>query len=85
MPKYYCVQDISEMLGVNPETVRRWIRTGRLKAEKRCNKWGSLISDPSLNQFLSENPKYKIRSENRVESRIENVDINEERIREIIR
>ena len=30
---YYTVKDIAELLSVNEETVRRWIREGKLVAE----------------------------------------------------
>ena len=42
--KEYNVQQISKLLQTNPETVRRWIRTGKLKAVhligeiERCEK-----------------------------------------------
>ena len=34
MPKYLRVQDIVEMLGVSEETVRSWIRQGKLIASR---------------------------------------------------
>lgn len=32
------VREVASLLGVNNETVRRWIRTGHLKADKDSNK-----------------------------------------------
>lgn len=41
--KSYTVKDVAEMLQVNPETVRRWIRDNKLRAEKTSNKGGNKI------------------------------------------
>lgn len=54
----YNVQQISKMLKINPETVRRWIRTGKLKAVQSSRKNGNLVSEDSLKAFLKETPKY---------------------------
>ena len=34
----YSVKQIAEMLNTQPETVRRWIRTGKLTAHKNSRK-----------------------------------------------
>lgn len=34
----YNVKQISEMLNINPETVRRWIRNGKLDAKQASKK-----------------------------------------------
>lgn len=49
--KIFNVQQISEMLNTNPETVRRWIRSGKLKAEQDSRKSGNLISEDSLKKI----------------------------------
>lgn len=54
----YTVKEISDMLKTNPETVRRWIRLGKLKADKTSRKGGNVISEQSLNNFLKTTPKY---------------------------
>jgi hypothetical protein len=54
----YSVKQISEMLETNPETVRRWIRTGKLKAQKESNKDGNIISQAELVAFIKSFPKY---------------------------
>lgn len=55
----YSVKQISELLGVDQETVRRWIRSKKLAAsDLDSNKEGHKISDESLNRFLEESPKY---------------------------
>lgn len=54
----YTVKQIAEMLNTQPETVRRWIRNGKLHAEKASRKEGHVISDTELNKFLKSSPKY---------------------------
>ena len=40
--KTYSVKDIADMLNTNPETVRRWIRAGKLKAHQTSRKDGNI-------------------------------------------
>lgn len=61
MTRCYSVKEISDMLSVNPETVRRWIRNGRLKASLYSRSSGSVVTENSLNKFLDKNPKYRDR------------------------
>lgn len=56
--KEYSVKQISEMLDTNPETVRRWIRSGKLEAVQNSKKGGNIISEDALLKFLKEMPKY---------------------------
>ncbi len=58
--KTYTVKEIAQQLGTSEETVRRWIRTNRMKpvGEKSSNKSGFTISQESLNEFLENTPKY---------------------------
>ena len=56
--KSYSVKQIAEMLETNPETVRRWIRTGKLQAQKASNKDGNVIFENALKSFLKSTPKY---------------------------
>lgn len=58
MMKSYNVKQISDMLNTNPETVRRWIRDGKLIAEQSSRKGGNLISEESLQRFLAATPRY---------------------------
>lgn len=37
--KYYSVEQISEMLDMHPKTIQRYIRQGRLKAQKIGKSW----------------------------------------------
>lgn len=55
---YYTVTQVSEMLNVDPETVRRWVRTGRLNGTLESKKSGFRIDEESLNDFISQYPKY---------------------------
>lgn len=55
----YSVLQISEMLKTNPETVRRWIREGKLEATKKSKKTGNVITEGALKDFLKNSPKYK--------------------------
>lgn len=57
--KTYTVKEVAEILNTNPETVRRWIRGGKLHAEKASNKSGNLILETSLDTFVSSVPKYQ--------------------------
>ena len=54
----YTVKQISDMLNTNPETVRRWIRSGKLFATQTSKKGGNVISSDSLQSFLQSTPKY---------------------------
>ena len=56
--KTYTVREISEMLGKNPETVRRWIREGKLKAGQDSRKGGNYVTEEDLKKFLKNTPKY---------------------------
>lgn len=56
--KTYNVKEIAEMLKTNPETVRRWIRLGKLKADKQSRKGGNEITENNLNAFFQLFPKY---------------------------
>lgn len=54
----YSVKQIAEMLKTKPETVRRWIRNGKLYAEKSSRKEGHVVTERDLNNFLKSSPKY---------------------------
>ena len=54
----YSVKQISDLLKTNPETVRRWIRQGKLKADQTSRKGGNLVTASSLYLFLKSTPKY---------------------------
>lgn len=56
--KTYSVKEIAEMLDTNPETVRRWIRCGKLEAIQESRKSGNVVTDQMLDEFLKKSPKY---------------------------
>lgn len=56
--KTYSVKQIAEMLGTNPETVRRWIRDDKLKAIQVSRKDGNIVTEAELGRFIKETPKY---------------------------
>lgn len=49
------VKDVAELLSVNEETVRRWIREDKLKAERGSGRQGSKVSSEYLREFLAKN------------------------------
>jgi excisionase family DNA binding protein len=53
--EYYSVKEIAELLSVNEETVRRWIRDEKLDAERGSGRQGSKVTSEALNKFLVEN------------------------------
>lgn len=56
--KTYSVKEIADMLGTNQETVRRWIRNGKLHAIQESRKDGNSVTEVELNKFLKKAPKY---------------------------
>ena len=56
--KSYSVFDIASMMGKNPETVRRWIRSGKLKAVQSSRKDGNVVLEDDLYRFLRSSAKY---------------------------
>ena len=56
--KTYTVKQVADMLGTNPETVRRWIRSKKLQSTKTSNKEGNVISEDMLDAFMKKYPKY---------------------------
>lgn len=56
--KTYSVKQIAELLSTNPETVRRWIRNGKLQAIQESRKDGNSVSEDELEKFLKKTPKY---------------------------
>ena len=56
--KLYTVKQVAEILNANPETVRRWIRDGKLNAVQSSRKDGNVISEDAFKKFLADTPKY---------------------------
>ena len=47
--------EIAQTLGMNPSTVRLWVREGRLQAEKMGRKW--MVRRTDLERMLAEQPQ----------------------------
>ena len=60
--KTYNVKQIAEMLETNPETVRRWIRDGKLAAEQSSRKGGNTVTEEELKRFMESRSKYRSKS-----------------------
>lgn len=57
--KEYTVEEVSNALGKSPETVRRLIRTDKIKVPAaNSSKEGFKISEAALKEFLSSTPRY---------------------------
>lgn len=54
----YSVKEIANLLGTNPETVRRWIRNKKLHAIQESRKDGNTVTEDELNKILKKTPKY---------------------------
>lgn len=59
MRNYYSVEDISVLTNVNTETVRRWIRTGELKASIESKREGFDVEAYDFMEFLDKNRDYR--------------------------
>lgn len=53
--KIYSVSEVADIVSVNEETVRRWIRNNKLDAERGLGIQDSKVSSDSLKNFLSQN------------------------------
>ena len=56
--KTYTVKEIAQLLNISEETVRRWIRSGKLQATMDSRKEGSIITETMLEEFVKVVPKY---------------------------
>ena len=50
--EWFTLPQIAEMLDVNPSTVRHWVSTGRLSAEKRGRRW--LVERENLETIMAQ-------------------------------
>lgn len=60
--KTYSVKEIADLLGTSQETVRRWIRDGKLQAVDNTKKKGEnkVILESALAAFLETAPRYAV-------------------------
>ena len=54
----YSVKQVASMLGKDEETVRRWIRAGKLVATQESKRSGNVITATALKDFVNKMPKY---------------------------
>ena len=69
--RLFSVKELATNLFVNPETVRRWIRSGKLKTKDGLSngkKGGYLVGEKDLVDFLNGNPRVAIRAKKRLGS-----------------
>jgi excisionase family DNA binding protein len=59
---YLTSREASQELGINPNTIRNWLKHGKLKGLKKGNIW--LISKKNLTQFIKKNAPLKKNDEN---------------------
>jgi excisionase family DNA binding protein len=50
----YTVEEVAARLGVHPDTVRRWIKSGELRAINLGGRAGYRITEQAYKQFLQE-------------------------------
>lgn len=55
--KSFSVKEIADQAGVSEETVRRWIRSGKLEASQPSRKEGNSVTEEALRQFAAFYPK----------------------------
>lgn len=58
----FSVADIATMLEVNEESVRRWIREGKLAAERRLGRGGSLVALKDIVEFVNLPPQTYVKA-----------------------
>ncbi|MBI4226170.1 helix-turn-helix domain-containing protein [Candidatus Roizmanbacteria bacterium] len=51
------IREAAEMLGVNPETLRRWDREGKLKAVKVSTRGDRRYKIDDIQKFIEKNTK----------------------------
>lgn len=56
--RFYSPNEISEKFNLKPNTVRKWINEGKLKAIKLGDIWR--VSETSLQEFIKESMKQKL-------------------------
>lgn len=73
----YSVSEVSDMLGVNAETVRRWIRSGKLRAMRAMGPGGNTIVLEDIVAFANKPPRTHLLS---LEAWLETAGINYQKI-----
>ena len=57
---YLTVKEVARIMEVKQETVRVWIREGKLKAKMVNKRRGYSILCTDLEQFIKEHPRYRV-------------------------
>ena len=55
----YSVATVARIMGVANETVKRWIRAGKLKGSYEAKRYGYVIKAEDLDSFIASDPKYR--------------------------
>lgn len=58
----FSVADVAAMLGVREESVRRWIREGKLVAERRMGRTGSSVTLADIVAFANQPPRTYVKA-----------------------
>lgn len=56
----FTIEQISKLLNVSEEQVRRWIREGKLSGKLASKKQGYRVNESDLKDFMHKNPKYRV-------------------------
>lgn len=59
---YLTSKEASQEFGINPNTIRNWLKHGKIEGLKKGNIW--LISKKKLSQFMKKNDDLKKNDEN---------------------
>lgn len=54
----YTISEVAKKLNVNNETVRRWVRSGKIQSTITSKKIGHVIYEQDLYEFMRSQPKY---------------------------
>jgi excisionase family DNA binding protein len=54
---WYTVEDIAQLLKVHPDTVRSWLRDGRLRGRNFGGRTGYRVRRSALDAFLADKPE----------------------------
>ncbi len=57
--RWYTVEEIAQLLKVHPDTVRGWLRDGRLRGRNFGGRTGYRVRQSALEEFLADEPSGK--------------------------
>lgn len=85
MGNIYTVKSIADEFGIHEETVRRWIRDGKLVAQKANNRCGYFVTEEDLDAFCEANDYYYDEEENTEEIEREDEITDDDILDELLR